>query len=95
LDFSVLMCCEEWTLAENERISESANGQDGASPLPEGWVLTTIGKVAKTIGVNLSVTSDDFQVGELFERGGWITAGRLFGTELPALVEELNQAWVM
>jgi len=51
-------------------------------------------RIAGTIGVNLGVTSDDFQVGELFERGGWIAARRLFGEELPVLLEELNEALV-
>jgi type I restriction enzyme R subunit len=48
-------------------------------------------QIARHIGVNLSVTSDDFQVGELFDRGGWIAARRLFGAELPGLLEELNE----
>ena len=48
-------------------------------------------RIAETIGVNLSVTSDDFQVGALFERGGWIAARRLFGVELSVLLAELNQ----
>jgi type I restriction enzyme R subunit len=48
-------------------------------------------RIAEAIGVNLSVTSDDFQVGELFQRGGWIAARRLFGAGLPALLEELNE----
>jgi type I restriction enzyme R subunit len=52
-------------------------------------------RIAETVGVNLSVTSDDFQVGALFERGGWIAARRLFGTELPVLLEELNEALVV
>ena len=52
-------------------------------------------RVAGTIGVNLGVTSDDFQVGELFERGGWIAARRLFGEELPVLLEEMNEALVV
>ncbi len=52
-------------------------------------------RVAETIGVNLSVTNDDFQVGALFERGGWIAARRLFGTELLVLLEELNEALVV
>jgi type I restriction enzyme R subunit len=52
-------------------------------------------RIAETIGVNLSVTSDDFQVGELFSRGGWIAARRLFGAELPMLLEELNEALVV
>lgn len=52
-------------------------------------------RIAETIGVNLSVTSDDFQVGELFSRGGWIAAKRLFGAELPVLLEELNEVLVV
>jgi len=52
-------------------------------------------RIAETIGVNLSVTSDDFQVGALFERGGWIAARRLFGAGLPVLLEELNEALVV
>jgi type I restriction enzyme R subunit len=51
-------------------------------------------RIAETIGVNLSVTGDDFQVGALFERGGWIAAKRLFGADLPVLLEELNEALV-
>jgi type I restriction enzyme R subunit len=51
-------------------------------------------RIAETIGVNLSVTSEDFQVGELFSRGGWIAAKRLFGAELPVLLEELNEVLV-
>jgi type I restriction enzyme R subunit len=48
-------------------------------------------RIAEVVGVNLSVTPDDFQVGEMFERGGWIAAQRLFGAELPVLLEELNE----
>jgi hypothetical protein len=47
--------------------------------------------IAAQVGVNLGVTSDDFQVGELFQRGGWIAARRLFGPDLPILLEELNE----
>jgi type I restriction enzyme R subunit len=48
-------------------------------------------QIAGHIGVNLSVSADDFGYGELFERGGWIAARRLFGAELPALLEEMNE----
>jgi type I restriction enzyme R subunit len=51
-------------------------------------------RIAETLGVNLSVTTDDFQVGEMFEHGGWIAAKRLFGAELPVLLEELNGALI-
>jgi type I restriction enzyme R subunit len=49
-------------------------------------------QIAETIGVNLSATADDFQQGELRDRGGWIAARRLFGAELPDLLEEMNVA---
>jgi type I restriction enzyme R subunit len=48
--------------------------------------------IAAHIGVNLGVTADDFGYGELFERGGWIAARRLFGADLPALLGEMNEA---
>jgi type I restriction enzyme R subunit len=51
-------------------------------------------RIAETVGVNLGVTADDFQVGEMFEHGGWIAAKRLFGEELPVLLEELNEVLV-
>jgi type I restriction enzyme R subunit len=51
-------------------------------------------RIAETVGVNLGVTPDDFQVGEMFEHGGWIAARRLFGEELPALLDELNEVLV-
>ena len=38
-----------------------------------------------------ALTPDDFQVGELFDRGGWIAARRLFGEDLPVLLEEMNE----
>ena len=58
------------------------------SPEQRWW----LDRVAEAIGVNLSVTSDDFQYGEMFQRGGWIAARRLFGADLAALVDELNEA---
>jgi len=70
----------EWLAAQGRAFTEE-----------QRWWLD---RIAETIGVNLSVTSDDFQVGELFERGGWIAARRLFGEELPVLLEELNEALV-
>jgi type I restriction enzyme R subunit len=51
--------------------------------------------IAAHIGVNLGMTADDFDCGELFQRGGWIAARRLFGSELPALLEELNETLVV
>jgi type I restriction enzyme R subunit len=52
-------------------------------------------QIAAHVGVNLSVSSDDFGYGELFSRGGWIAARRLFGAELPALLEELNDTLIL
>ena len=70
---------EDW-LAAQEAAGRAFIGE-------ERWWLD---RVAEAIGVNLSVSSDDFQYGEMFERGGWIAARRLFGEELPVLLEELN-----
>ena len=49
-------------------------------------------QIAAHIGVNLGVSADDFGYGELFQRGGWIAARRLFGAALPALLDEMNEA---
>jgi len=70
----------EWLAAQGRAFTEE-----------QRWWLD---RIAETVGVNLSVTSDDFQVGELFERGGWIAARRLFGADLPVLLGELNEALV-
>jgi type I restriction enzyme R subunit len=51
-------------------------------------------RIAAHIGVNLGLTADDFDYGQLFQRGGWIAARRLFGADLPALLEELNEVLV-
>ena len=73
------------------RYREWLAAQDRAFTEEQRWWLD---RIAETVGVNLSVTSDDFQVGEMFERGGWIAARRLFGEELPVLLEELNEVLV-
>lgn len=49
-------------------------------------------QIAAAIGLNLSVTAEDFGYGELFKRGGWPAAKRVLGPELPALIAELNAA---
>ena len=51
-------------------------------------------RIAAAIGVNLSVSAQDFQHGELFQRGGWYAARDLFGEALPGLLEEMNEALV-
>ena len=52
-------------------------------------------RIAETIGVNLGVRAEDFGYGELFNRGGWYAAREVFGEELPALLEELNETLVV
>jgi type I restriction enzyme R subunit len=51
-------------------------------------------RIAEAIGVNLGVRAEDFRYGELFNRGGWHAARRLFGDDLPELLEELNERLV-
>ncbi|HEU4321911.1 MAG TPA: DEAD/DEAH box helicase family protein [Roseiflexaceae bacterium] len=48
-------------------------------------------QIARQIAVNLSVESDDFEYGELFNRGGRFAAERAFGPALTTLLEELNR----
>jgi type I restriction enzyme R subunit len=73
------------------RYREWLAAQERAFTQEQRWWLD---RIAEAVGVNLSVTSDDFQVGEMFERGGWIAARRLFGEELPVLLDELNEVLV-
>jgi hypothetical protein len=48
--------------------------------------------VAAHIGVNLSISADDLNASPFFEKGGQVAAVKTFGKELPALLDELNQA---
>jgi type I restriction enzyme R subunit len=48
-------------------------------------------RIAETIALNLSVTPQDFQYGQLRDRGGLIAARQLFGEELTVLLAELNE----
>jgi type I restriction enzyme R subunit len=48
--------------------------------------------IAAHIGVNLSVSADDLNASPFFEKGGQVAAVKTFGNELPALLDELNQA---
>jgi len=82
----------EWLTAQELALSGAEGAQGRAFTEEQRWWLD---RIAETIGVNLGVTSDDFQVGELFERGGWIAARRLFGAELPVLLKEMNEALVV
>jgi type I restriction enzyme R subunit len=70
----------EWLAAQEQDFTEE-----------QRWWLD---RIAETVGVNLGVTPDDFQVGKMRDHGGWIAARRLFGEELPVLLEELNEVLV-
>ena len=48
--------------------------------------------IAAHIGVNLSISADDLNASPFFEKGGQVAAAKAFGNELPALLDELNQA---
>ncbi|MGH2593236.1 MAG: type I restriction-modification enzyme R subunit C-terminal domain-containing protein, partial [Anaerolineae bacterium] len=74
---------EEWLAAQ------AAAGRTFSAE--QRWWLD---KIVETIGVNLSVAQDDLNVGEFFGKGGLIKARRLFGVELPALLNELNRVLV-
>ena len=52
-------------------------------------------RIAETIGVNLGVRAEDFQYGELFNRGGWYAAREVFGEAFSQLLEELNATLVL
>jgi len=56
---------------------------------PQRWWLDSI---AAHIGVNLSISADDLNASPFFEKGGQVAAVKAFGNELPALLDELNQA---
>ncbi len=46
--------------------------------------------IAEAIGLNLSVTPEDFQAGALHDRGGIFAARALFGDTLMVLLDEMN-----
>jgi hypothetical protein len=48
--------------------------------------------IAEFIGGHLSISPEDFNYGEFFNRGGQVKVIQLFGTELSPLLEELNRA---
>ena len=67
-----------------------------AAQQSEGRTFTSeqrwwLDQVATHIGVNLEIHAEDFNYGEFFNRGGQITAMRVFGTKLNELLSELNQ----
>jgi type I restriction enzyme R subunit len=70
----------EWLAAQQ------ANGR-AFSPEQRWW----LDRIAEHIGVNLAVRADDLGVGEFYNKGGQFAAARVFGEELPALLDELNR----
>jgi type I restriction enzyme R subunit len=66
-----------------------AQETEGKTFTPEQrWWLE---QIAAHMGVNLEVHAQDFNTGEFFNRGGQITAMRVFGARLNDLLSELNQ----
>jgi hypothetical protein len=55
------------------------------------WWLDHIGE---HVGVNLSMTADDFEYGEFFNKGGPVAAAQALGRDWPILLEELNSELV-
>jgi type I restriction enzyme R subunit len=47
-------------------------------------------RIAEHIGVNLAVRPEDLSVGEFYNKGGQFAALKLFGAELPKILDELN-----
>ncbi len=55
----------------------------------ERWWLD---EIARYIGINVAVSLDDLNYYAFQQRGGQVAAQRLFGMQLPALLDELNTA---
>ncbi len=49
-------------------------------------------EIVRLIGTQASVSLEDLDMGEFYQRGGRLAALRLFGNDLPRLLEELNLA---
>lgn len=56
------------------------------SPQERWW----LDEIARHIGINVSINLDDLNFFAFQQRGGQVAAYRLFGTQLPELLEELN-----
>jgi type I restriction enzyme R subunit len=74
---------QEWLAAQ------AAAGRN-FTPEQRRW----LDKIAEAVGLNLAFTQEDFQ-DYFFDEGGLLAARRLFGGELPALLDELNQVLVV
>jgi len=70
---------QDWLAAQ-----AAAGRQFGAQ---ERWWLD---EIARHIGINVSVSLDDLNHYSFQQRGGQVAAQRLFGAQLPSLLDELN-----
>ena len=75
-----------------QRYREWLTAQEGL-----GRVFTTeqrwwLDRIAEHIGVNLALRPEDLSMGEFYNKGGQFAAARVFGKQLPALLDELNAA---
>ena len=59
--------------------------------LEQRWWLD---EIVRLIGTQASASLEDLDSGIFFQKGGRVAAQRLFGEELPSLLEELNLALV-
>ena len=56
------------------------------TPVQKAW----LDEIARHIGINLSIRVDDLNYFAFQQRGGQLAAVKVFGKELPTLIEELN-----
>ena len=74
-----------------ERYQDWLAAQEAAGQVFNEEQRWWLDRIAETISVNLSARPEDFQYGELFNRGGWPAAREVLGDDFPALLEELNE----
>ena len=74
----------DWPVAPTRPVA----GRPPFTPQQRWW----LDEIARHIGINLSISLDDLNAYGFQPRGGQVAAQRLFGAELSALLEEINQA---
>ena len=72
------------------RYADWLTGQQAAGRAFTAEQRWWLDRIAQQIGVNLSVSLDDFDYGEFFNRGGRLGAVRALGKDLPLLLQSLN-----
>jgi type I restriction enzyme R subunit len=70
----------------HEWLTVQAGKNSEFTPEQRWW----LDRIAEHIGVNLAVRPEDLSVGEFYNKGGQFAAARVFGAELPGLLDELN-----